>query len=66
MFNVLYNRYIEQIKLQEIENYNKKHQDYLIRAGKLHNNSSLVASNKVPQTKKVSSGTMEKAKNKKV
>lgn len=35
MFNVLYNRYIDQIKLQEIQNYNEKHRDYLIRAGKL-------------------------------
>ncbi len=35
MFNVLYNRYIDQIKLQEIQNYNEKHRDYLIRAGKI-------------------------------
>lgn len=42
MFNVLYNQYIEQIKLQEIENYNRKHQDYLIRSGLAKKNVEIV------------------------
>ena len=31
MFNVLYTKYIDQIKVQEIQNYNEKHHDYLAR-----------------------------------
>lgn len=38
MYNVLYTRYIDQIKLQEIQNYNQKHRNYLVRSGKQTNN----------------------------
>jgi len=33
MFNVLYHRYIDQIKEEEVQRYDSKHEAYLRRAG---------------------------------
>jgi hypothetical protein len=49
MFNVLYHKYIEQVKQVEIEKYNEKHREYLIKSGKLNNkenNTKSINSNK--------------------
>lgn len=37
---VLYHHFVEQIKKEEKENYNRKHYDYLVRAGKIPQNQS--------------------------
>lgn len=38
--NVLYRHFVEQVKREEVEKYNKKHRDYLIRAGLIQDNGA--------------------------